>query len=885
MSLFLILFFVSGVLAETAPNTCRCDRYYNIRENNCDSNHGFNYQCNDNQQNNYCSCVCSQSPENWDYYIINWNVQENCNGDRCDLSEKITLNAPLSCGVSDYPNKKLEITFKDINDGPCYFQRNFTCGPIDCVIDLTVTNDILYGYHCENSDAYPYTIRMYSGDEQIGWDSTPGSTFLFRFGSAPIIPRYPCNITDVIITPYCAADGCRVGDKVKMNFTVKDSWKCPSLITMMQALLKEKIGYNPVEDSSSHTTGLSIFQASNLPSATSQSQPQPVPQSSCTMLVQNSTLISRWGSPAGKAFYSSNFTIAQIPDVCLGKKVNVSTASLYNATGIVGTKGGSFLGFTFVDAGCMITDAKIMPLCGTDGCNKNERIQLNITVKDMSKCLNVNKMRIKVENSVSQIPPGGTLCELDLNTTSIQQVPITRTYSSYYTITNIPENCYGKKLDAKTAFLYNGTSGSNLIYQKSGSFGDFNFVSTSGCNVINAQLTNNCTNNICRQGDRITLNITVSDITKCQLVHPVKMEIKVSTPENVGGNGINTLATYDSCTVYLTNMTNMIAQGLSYLANYTVIIPDECAGKTVTAKTASLYNMTSTGYSLISQKSGTFSSFIYFTEGLIPECKCTYQGISTTCNQCQRNLPGYYCKDNGTGYGQWVQDCREYPTGKTCCDAIPGYACNSQGKCSLTGDIKKCNEKSSSLSVCQTSALWYCYWDKPSGLTGENPQATFCKHCYDDTQKPDTCSDYDNQSACTSDRCLVSLNNCPSGASCSCSWKPLESKCVQAITSGSGNNNQGTNECCSCSVSYGTCDQGCQGQENSRVKTTTCSACPSSGSIQYQCTTMTSSTECVTCSTKQGRLPFFEPWQVLIVLSLLTIYYIFIIKKHKKEEK
>jgi len=180
------------------------------------------------------------------------------------------------------------------------------------------------------------------------------------------------------------------------------------------------------------------------------------------------------------------------------------------------------------------------------------------------------------------------------------------------------------------------------------------------------------------------------------------------------------------------------------------------------------------------------------------------------------------------------------------------------------------------MGICQTPALFYCYWDKPIGLEGEDPYHTFCKHCSSEYgQAPEYCSDYHNETACDSDRCIVSGYGCPSGADCHCYWE--NNQCKQAVHRTGPN----PNECCSCSITYGTCNQGCTGQQNSREKNIFCNNCletPGTNCSTYGQQPI----ECIGCSFKQDRFPFFMPWQILIVLALLSAYYILIIFKKKK---
>ncbi len=172
-----------------------------------------------------------------------------------------------------------------------------------------------------------------------------------------------------------------------------------------------------------------------------------------------------------------------------------------------------------------------------------------------------------------------------------------------------------------------------------------------------------------------------------------------------------------------------------------------------------------------------------------------------------------------------------------------------------------------------------CYWDFPQGLSGN----IYCKHCYKDNEGPVTCSGYDNKSTCDLDTCYVGNYNCPANAEdCWCAWDTTTTvpKCVQKIQYGTS----GGQSYCEYSRSYGNCEDGCQGNSNQREMITTCITSPTCKSDYSDCVLTSyqqTETECITCGMTFKPLPFFAWWNVLAVLSLIIVIYVFINTKKK----
>ncbi len=422
----------------------------------------------------------------------------------------------------------------------------------------------------------------------------------------------------------------------------------------------------------------------------------------------------------------------------------------------------------------------------------------------------------------------------------------------------------------------------NSVGQITASNAPFRFTPTIPqelpCKITSASIIKFCgDDNICNDSEIIQMKITVeSAAIKCPNIKKMIIKnFKDIGEETSTITGAIIINPDSECYPVLINETPKIT-GNVILGNWSVVVSENCAGKEVGLNTALLYNSSNI---LIGLKSGLFGTIKFADKPSPPvECTCESNGVETQCGSCETSSPYRYCKKNINNEGFWLEDCTYYPI--DCCQIRQGYSCyqsSTPGTCKKTVTIEECNTKGkANNTICHT--LNGCYWDKPIGLPGEDPYKTFCKHCFLQEQGPETCSDYHNQTACEADRCSVANYEC-SGTNCKCKWEGSGSAahCIQTYeTQGPS----GSDECCSCSSTYGTCDQGCPNQENSRLKTTTCTKCDPSN--QQQTCSIQPPNECIACSFRTNKFPFFMPWQILIVLALLSAYYILMIKKKKK---
>lgn len=904
---------------------------------------------------------------------------------------------------------------------------------------------------CPHNPRYPGLDGVYRADadlflscNQVACDYNTNAPECCQYSCAEGLPQepipgpLPCNITNASIFEYCNGDGCKIGEKIKMNFTVEDSPNCNNLNKM--TIFFKEIPEDP--------------------------EFKPDPLYSCHMVVQNSTLISKWGNPTHDTFYYSDWLISSISPYCYNKKVNVSIASLYNSTDLIGKKEGSFGIFNFSDRDCKITRAGITKYCGADNkCNTSENITISISVENPNKCLGINNISMLIRED----PFTELSCIMTISNSTPKLKP-GNYYIGNWTIPEIPENCKGKTMKSFSAYLYNDSQ--NLVALKSGSFGSFEFWKEQQiypCKIKDALTRTYCNADndpTCNIGEKIEMNMSLENYEQCNALNMEKVVMRHTG--DIGGD----------CFLVMENSSIIKNPSAKRIVGNWTISPDffeqspECSGKTVEINEASLFNTSgkkiglktgSFGQVIFKEVSGTFNltvrtcetyldlvngscktslnkninvdgtgwvptpvSFMlprgwhnvsfssdstsrqrpkdifvnlppktiltgvyapttnqlihstiiieavnstgqyinarirlyndtgfikeatnkttynqtgtlsiypvnytiefldipgsgynkpvnssfnltgkgiyqlkYFYSGTHsghPDCYCQEGSTIVDCGQCYSSGSLFkYCNRSSSNQGVWVEDLSTDPDEDCygCCTSR--YLC-AQGRCQRTGTTETCNDIIPMTQSRCDRAGFFCYWDKPDGLPGENPPATFCKHCTDENQKPYSCSDYDNMSTCKSDRCHVSNVGCPSGAlSCNCEWNISSSKCY-LDTSHTGSSPD-DNICCDYSISFGTCEQGClingNTQENSRKKTTTCIG-ECTGMIcnrPYNCTLTAqpdgtpseTKTDCIDCGISKTTLPFFTPWQMILVILLVSVYYIINIKKNRKE--
>ncbi len=312
----------------------------------------------------------------------------------------------------------------------------------------------------ENQDIYNSTTAQNSGsdntcDVPYNWNDQGRTGCTNPCSALPPL----CKINSATVAPNCAGGlsaNCENGENITLNITVQDFAKC------------EDVHVNKIEIDVKDTA-------------------QP-PDGECFAYMINSTPIQK--DSANKRYFA-NWTIL-IPANCENRPVSAYLSKLFNLTGQIVT--GSATGtFTFASElppqpVCKITEAKIKLYCGNDGwCNESEKIELNITVEDMSKCLNVNKMEIIASSTGSGVqPPTGSVVggEPSItvtmnNMTVVTKDIVNKRYISNWTVPNpIPANLKGKTMNASIARIYNGTYANVKIGEKTkGNFGIFKFAS------------------------------------------------------------------------------------------------------------------------------------------------------------------------------------------------------------------------------------------------------------------------------------------------------------------------------------------------------------------------------------------------------------------------
>ncbi len=162
------------------------------------------------------------------------------------------------------------------------------------------------------------------------------------------------------------------------------------------------------------------------------------------------------------------------------------------------------------------------------------------------------------------------------------------------TITNVAPECFNKLLNATYVGVYHQ---SELMGHMYGQFGNVTIVKPA-CNILSANITNNCPDNVCGIGQKITLNITVEDKNKCPNVN--KMEIVGGSEAQGGITGLSILGMaagggIGGCSITMENSTRIQEVNGVYTSTWTIIgpIPEGCNGQKITAATAKLYNATS----------------------------------------------------------------------------------------------------------------------------------------------------------------------------------------------------------------------------------------------------------------------------------------------------
>lgn len=216
-------------------------------------------------------------------------------------------------------------------------------------------------------------------------------------------------------------------------------------------------------------------------------------------------------------------------------------------------------------------------------------------------------------------------------------------------------------------------------------------------------------------------------------------------------------------------------------------------------------------------------------------------------------------------------DCRL--NGCVCSTSTP--ICNKDtGACEKKPTQADCNHKKTE-PLCHSLAG--CYWND----TNNND----CYLCGQDN-RPQSCSDYNNEKACTRDPCSMDVppalgtENCgmviedPPGSgqkylidNCHCSWSSSNG-CVLNYTM-TNQSNGGEQGDCEYSIDAGDCNEQNKRTVTYRLVSGTSPPCEDTRSEEQNCGLLFKP------------MPFFEWWNIIPVLALLVIYYVFVNKKKR----
>ena len=614
--------------------------------------------------------------------------------------------------------------------------------------------------------------------------------------------------------------------------------------------------------------------------------------------------------------YSMEYIVSQSDiDNFGGLTFTTNHVAILSGGSFVDDLAGEFGQFTFSEegvspTGCEITNALIIPNCGNDGvCDNGDIINLRVTVEDSSKCKNVDK--IEVDAFITTAQPNGCW-KVIMDAIPSQSIRINggTTYSGNWVV-EIPPDCLGYIMVAKNARILN-ESGTRILdsYTNSAGFGTFEFAELLTVEDYNLSVdtcgdeTIPVPDGICEDYDNVKGEITVNDIPwgiapQWKLVDEGDYivsfgdvwgwhepgSVGVFLPPNVSLMGIYTLVPVDYALVivqarneqgeyigalielYIEGYLNPVAYEINevsyeYIGNYPI---------TFTAEFGDVAEYITPSNAEITIYADGIYLFTYIYEEIEEgACNCDYNEIVYDCGECIIDQP-LYCKDVN-GQGQIVHNC-------SVCDC-PSNApdCNQNGYCVQSPTV--CHARTSSIDC---HAMPFCFWDEPRTpmLAGY-----WCEACFAVNGIPQTCSDYVNLEACSSDPCHIgpsasqcNVNN--GGQGCHCEWDSTAQQCnlIYQVTS---TDPIGT---CDISVYYGSCEDGCLGNINHRLQTYTCiiggdctgDICEALGYDPPYYT----KTECIPCAVLFRPMPFFSWWNVLVVIALLVIVYAFILKRKK----
>jgi hypothetical protein len=638
------------------------------------------------------------------------------------------------------------------------------------------------------------------------------------------VSSFPCNITGAGIQAYCTdpSRNCRVGDNITINISVEDITKC------------SPASVNKIEMYTIQVSG---------PDET-------MPEHPCRVYLKNSTRI-QWNPNPGNQYFYANSTINSISQNCRGADMKAINATLYNGTGSVnkiGEKIGDFGVFTFSDyvpsTECAITAAGIKPLCNSNPekkCVKGDKIEINATY--LEGCGAVDSLLIKALNDSSS-----PSCEVWLQNDSCSGTLCKGTYK----ILGVSPECAGKLVIPYVAEIFKQGISVASFDEVSGNFTFNDTVQWPDCNVTSANIINYCGGNGCHTGDNITLNATLSGGTGCNGINKINM-----LAENTS-SGIQTDVMMSA---------NCATSSENCYGNWTISSSVYNALKNL--KMDVLYvNLKDNSNTIKAEEFGNFGHF-NFTETIVRECYCDPPYNLIKCDvDCYNRT--HMCISSPTGPSISGCDENEY------CDDSSG-----RPVCRERVSPSHCHDSSAEYRACNSSSNFgQCYWDNPSYWNLLPPN---CKHCDGGTVEGQTygavesCDMYENEISCTDDSCRIGVTalECSQqgGLNCHCEWNSVSGCSLKFQQNGS---------LCNINAVFSACSEGCDERQGYKQRNMTCLVSLPDCTAD-QCSTLGyPKSDCLRCGGNTQRLPFFEPWQILIVLVMLAGYYFLCAQKRDK---
>ncbi|MGB9708115.1 MAG: hypothetical protein ACPLXC_02190 [Candidatus Pacearchaeota archaeon] len=498
--------------------------------NTCDKNDGWN-----DQGNQGCTYQCAAPPT--ECQITGAIIKHYCGTDGCSAGESIAMNITVEnmtkCDALNVNEMKMYVTTASAQQDGCNVNMiNSTQIHRNTATNTYYANwtvEIPPGLSCEGRTVYAKVASLHNASGVIATKSGEEPNWFGNFTFAQALQQY--NLSVDTCGEYSPYNGSCENLSVKGNITVNGSlWGTAPQSKMKDAgIYNISFGllagwYKPGDilvNLTQNTSVLGIYTKTSI----------------------NYTLV------IVRAKNETGHYIGATIDLYKGnQRVNESTNEVsYNYTGtypvnftaefgdVSGYITPENLTFTIHGNGtyrfeviykkgvavlpCSITNASIVPYCGTDGvCNETvDKIGLNITVENINNCKNVNK--IEIDASSSYVPYGGgrglrldtpSECNVIMSNSTPIQIQGNGFIANWSV--SVSSGCLGKTVYANKAKVYNGTN--NKIGEKSGEFGSFRFANQiGGCYCVYLGQQVNCNN--CISGTSYYCNGTGQIIPKC----------------------------------------------------------------------------------------------------------------------------------------------------------------------------------------------------------------------------------------------------------------------------------------------------------------------------------------------------------------------------------